>query len=154
MSVHPQLIVADEPVSALDVSIQAQIINLFVRLQQEHSLTYIFISHDLGVVRHMCDRIAVMYLGRIVELAPRDAFYRSQHHPYSRALLSAVPSATVGTKKQRIMMEGDVPSPLRIPPGCSFHTRCFRCRPRCKEEIPPLRDIAPGHAVACHFPLD
>ncbi len=154
LSVHPQLIVADEPVSALDVSIQAQIINLFVRLQQEHSLTYIFISHDLGVVRHMCDRIAVMYLGRIVELAPRDAFYRSQHHPYSRALLSAVPSATVGTKKQRIMMEGDVPSPLRIPPGCSFHTRCFRCRPRCKEEIPPLRDIAPGHAVACHFPLD
>ena len=154
LSVHPQLIVADEPVSALDVSIQAQIINLFVRLQQEHSLTYIFISHDLGVVRHMCDRIAVMYLGRIVELAPRDAFYRRQHHPYSRALLSAVPSATVGTKKQRIMMEGDVPSPLRIPPGCSFHTRCFRCRPRCKEEIPPLRDIAPGHAVACHFPLD
>ena len=154
LSVSPKLIVCDECVSALDVSIQAQIINLFVRLQQEHSLTYIFISHDLGVVRHMCDRIAVMYLGRIVELAPRDAFYRSQHHPYSRALLSAVPSATVGTKKQRIMMEGDVPSPLRIPPGCSFHTRCFRCRPRCKEEIPPLRDIAPGHAVACHFPLD
>ena len=154
LSLNPAFIVADEPVSALDVSIQAQIINLFVRLQQEHSLTYIFISHDLGVVRHMCDRIAVMYLGRIVELAPRNAFYRSQHHPYSRALLSAVPSATVGTKKQRIMMEGDVPSPLRIPPGCSFHTRCFRCRPRCKEEIPPLRDIAPGHAVACHFPLD
>lgn len=154
LSVRPQLIVADEPVSALDVSIQAQIINLFVRLQKEHDLTYIFISHDLGVVRHMCDRIAVMYLGRIVELAPRDGFYRSQHHPYSRALLSAVPSATVGAKKRRIMMEGDVPSPLRIPPGCSFHTRCSRCRPRCTEEIPSLRDIAAGHSVACHFPLD
>ena len=154
LAVNPRFIICDEPVSALDVSIQAQIINTFEDLQKKLGIAYLFIAHDLLVVQHISHRIAVMYLGRIVELAPRDAFYRSQHHPYSRALLSAVPSATVGTKKQRIMMEGDVPSPLRIPPGCSFHTRCFRCRPRCKEEIPPLRDIAPGHAVACHFPLD
>lgn len=153
LALRPKLIVADEPVSALDVSIQAQILNLFVNLQQEYDLTYIFISHDLGVVRHMCTRLAVMYLGRMVELAPRDEFYRQQRHPYSRALLSAVPSTAVEQKKQRIIMEGDVPSPLNVPPGCSFHPRCTYRQDICMREAPELVEKAPGHFVACHFPL-
>lgn len=153
LAVRPRLVVADEPVSALDVSIQAQILNLFARLQSAYSLTYLFISHDLGVVRHMCDRIAVMYLGRIVEIAPRDDFYAHQCHPYSMALLSAVPSASVTAKQKRFIMEGDVPSPLKVPSGCSFHPRCFRRQEICTQQAPPFTEMAPGHCVACHFPL-
>ncbi len=153
LALHPQLIVADEPVSALDVSIQAQIINLFVKLQKAHDLTYVFISHDLGVVRHMCDRIAVMYLGRIVELGSRESFYDLQRHPYSRALLSAVPTTAIDEKKQRIIMEGDVPSPLNVPSGCSFHPRCTYKQDVCVNTIPQLKEIAPDHFCACHFPM-
>ncbi len=158
IAVNPELIIADEPISALDVSIQAQIINLLERLQEEFSLTYLFIAHDLSVVRHVSDRIAVMYLGRIVELASSNDLYAHPVHPYSVALLSAVPipDPVIESRRRRIILKGDVPSPVNPPSGCRFHTRCWlRDRlgnpERCTTEDPKLRTLATGHEVACHF---
>ena len=153
LAMQPELIVCDEPVSALDVSIQAQILNLMRRLQREFGLTYIFIAHDLSVVQYMSDRIAVMYLGKIVELAGSESLYERQAHPYTQALLSAVPIPVVGAKKERILLEGDVPSPVNPPPGCHFHPRCRYCMDICKKEEPKLRPLRdnPDHKVACHL---
>ena len=151
---QPKLIVADEPVSALDVSIQAQILNLMVELQNRFSLTYIFISHDLSVVRHISDRLAVMYLGRIMETAPSSSIYERPLHPYSKALISAAPVANPAVRKSAALLSGDVPSPIHIPPGCSFHPRCNHKQDICLVTRPELRELAPNHSVACHFPLD
>jgi oligopeptide/dipeptide ABC transporter ATP-binding protein len=155
LAMNPRLIVADEPVSALDVSIQAQVLNLFADLQERYGLTYVFIAHDLGVVRHVADRIAVMYLGEIVEIADAETVYAGPAHPYSEALLSAVPEIDDGTapKRQRIVLAGDVPSPIDKPVGCPFHPRCPYARQRCRDERPALREVAPGRRAACHFPL-
>jgi peptide/nickel transport system ATP-binding protein len=157
LAVNPKLIVCDEPVSALDVSVQAQILNLLKDLQGEFGLTYVFIAHDLNVIRHISDRILVMYLGHIVEVATRDQLYREPRHPYTGALLSAVPipSPELGRKRQQLVLEGDVPNPINPPSGCWFHPRCPRFHEgRCDVEEPPLASFGHGHAAACHYPLE
>jgi oligopeptide transport system ATP-binding protein len=152
LAINPDFIVCDEPVSALDVSIQAQAMNLLEHLQEQFNLTYLFIAHDLAVVRHASDRIAVMYLGKIVEIASKADLYRNPTHPYTKALLSAVPipDPEVEAGRQRIILTGDVPSPVSPPAGCNFHPRCSRATKMCKEEIPPFRHLGNGHWVGCH----
>jgi len=151
LALNPKLIIGDEPVSALDVSIQAQVINLLEDIQKEFNLSYMIIAHDLAVVEHVCDRIAVMYLGRIVELAKDRELYTSPLHPYTIALLSAIPVPDPNITKKRIILEGDVPSPMRPPSGCHFHTRCPQKNEECKTTVPQLTDIGDGHYVACHL---
>jgi oligopeptide transport system ATP-binding protein len=152
LALEPELIVGDEPVSALDVSIQAQIVNLLRRLQQERGLSYVLISHNLAVVSHVADRVAVMYLGRVVETAPREALFFDARHPYTKALLSAVPEPVPGGLRQkRQVLQGDVPSPANPPKGCGFHPRCPLAMPVCAQEAPRPRRVGPGHSVACHL---
>jgi oligopeptide transport system ATP-binding protein len=151
LAVGPEFLIADEPVSALDVSIQAQVINLFEDLQTELGLTYLFIAHDLRVVKHISDRVAVMYLGQIVEIAEGNELYQNPLHPYTQALLSAIPVTDPQTKKQRIVVEGDPPSPIHIPSGCRFHPRCHKRFERCDQEAPVLREVSSGHWVSCHL---
>ena len=151
---NPEFVVCDEAVSALDVSVRAQVLNLMKKMQQKRNLTYLFISHDLSVVRHVSDRVAVMYLGSVVEIADKQDLYGAPLHPYTRALLSAIPIPDANRKRNRIILEGDVPSAYNRPSGCKFHARCPYATDRCREEVPALRDMGDGHGVACHFPLN
>ena len=153
LAVEPEIIICDEPVSALDVSIQAQIVNLIMRLQREMGLAYLFITHDLSLVKQISDRIAVMYLGSIVELAPAQSLYEHHYHPYTTALLSAIPipDPTVEKQRKRILLSGDVPNPINLDGGCSFRSRCPKATKRCEEECPAMREVAPAHFVACHY---
>jgi peptide/nickel transport system ATP-binding protein len=150
LAVRPEFLVCDEAVAALDVSIQAQVLNLFISLRERLGLTYLFISHDLGVVRHLSDRVAIMYLGRVVETAPTAAIYATPNHPYTQALLAEVPRLDV-RRKHFAAIRGEIPSPLAPPPGCHFHPRCPHAMPRCKIEQPVLREVAPGRRSACHL---
>lgn len=154
LALHPSFIVADEPVSALDVSIQAQVLNLMEDLQEQFGLTYLFVAHNLSVVKHISDRIAVMYLGRVAELSESEELYEQPLHPYTQALLSAipVPDPEKELKRKRIILEGDVPSPVNPPPGCNFNPRCWKAQEICRLVIPPLEEKRPGHWAACHFP--
>ena len=149
---NPKIMVCDEPVSALDVSIQAQVINLLMDLQKEMGMAYIFISHDLSVIKHISDRVAVMYLGHLVEIADKKDIYAHPMHPYTVALLSAIPVPDRKHKKDKIVLEGDLPSPANPPSGCVFHTRCYKAQDICKTEVPELKDCGNGHCCACHFP--
>ncbi|HJG30314.1 MAG TPA: dipeptide ABC transporter ATP-binding protein [Collinsella ihuae] len=152
LSVNPKLIMADEPVSALDVSIQAQVLNLLRDVQEKYNLTYLFISHDLAVVEMISDRIGVMYLGTMMEVAPNEELYSNPQHPYTQALLSAVPIPDPTIEKKHVLIEGDLPSPTNIPSGCPFHTRCPHATEKCSAEVPPTVEVKPGHFVNCHYP--
>jgi peptide/nickel transport system ATP-binding protein len=156
LALKPKLIICDEPVSALDVSIQSQILNLLAKLQKDFNLTYIFIAHGLPAVKHISDRVAVMYLGKVVELATKEQLFSKPMHPYTEGLLAAVPipDPTYRDKKKHILLEGDMPSPANPPPGCRFHTRCPYVNEKCKQEVPELVEKEPGHMVACHYPLE
>jgi len=151
LALNPEFVVCDEPVSALDVSVQAQILNLFKKMQKDFQLTYLFISHDMSVVRHMSDRIAVMYLGRVVELADKTALFKDTLHPYSVALMNAIPVPDPSVPMGNLRLEGELPSPLNPPPGCPFQTRCPNVMPKCKEQSPALKEVKPGHYLACHL---
>ena len=148
---NPEFVVCDEPVSALDVSVRASVLNLMNQLQERFGLTYLFISHDLSVVKHISDRVAVMYLGGIVEITSKDELYKNPLHPYTKALLSAIPLPDPEKKAAPQILEGDLPSPYNPPAGCRFHTRCANCTAKCKEEAPVLKDMGGGHQVACHL---
>lgn len=154
IALQPEFIVCDEPVSALDVSIQAQIINLLKELQEKRNLTYLFISHDLSVVEHISDTVGVMYLGTMVEFGKTEDIFKNPLHPYTQALLSAVPTPDPNAKMERIVLEGNIPSPANPPKGCKFHTRCSKCMECCKTEVPEVRELEPGHKVACHLYKD
>jgi len=155
LAVNPEFLLLDEPTSSLDVSVQAQILNLLRKLQTEYHLTYLFISHNLSVIRHMCDRVAVMYLGRIVEISSSDELFNNPKHPYTFALLSAVPEPDPQTRfKKKDILQGDVPSPINIPSGCRFRTRCVYATKKCAEEFPPLVEVEPGHWIECHYDID
>ncbi|MBM7837410.1 peptide/nickel transport system ATP-binding protein/oligopeptide transport system ATP-binding protein [Alkalihalobacillus xiaoxiensis] len=151
LAVNPKLIICDEPVSALDVSVQSQILNLMEKLKKEFKLTYLFIAHDLSVVKHISDRVGVMYLGKMVELANKDLLYDEPKHPYTKALMSAVPVPDPDIKQERVILQGDVPSPSNPPSGCAFHTRCPSCMDVCKTDVPIWQEVAPNHQVACHL---